>query len=239
MNATRPASHCAAEPTDQQVAHRTAQLNRRRALGVLLASTAAALQGGCASQRPAAPPPAPAAAVTYRDVGSVGLVAGVGTESQDIVAVTDAMVRDLLSSPFMAGLSRAPVILIDSERFSIEGQRINKALIIDRLRIHLQRASRGRLMFVSREAAADVATERDLKERRVTDAGTRNLGDKVAGLDYRMYGRMAVQDKRAGNGMVERYTQFSFELVDQQRSLSVWANSYEFQKAGRDDAVYR
>lgn len=239
MNAIRPASsRTTAAPAAQPVAHGKAPLGRRRALGLLLGSAAAALQGGCASQRPA-PPPAPAAAVTYRDVGSVGLVAGVGTESQDIVAVTDAMVRDLLSSPFMAGLGRAPVILIDSERFTVEGQRINKALIIDRLRIHLQRASRGRLMFVSREAAADVATERDLKERGITDAGTRNLGDKVAGLDYRMYGRMAVQDKRAGNGMVERYTQFSFELVDQQRSLSVWANSYEFQKAGRDDAVYR
>ena len=215
------------------------RLQRRRALGLLLAPAAAALLPGCAS-RPAAPPPAPAAAVTYRDVGSTGMVAGVGTESQDIVAVTDRMVRDILASPFMAGLSRPPVILIDRERFEVEAnQRINKSLIIERLRINLQRAAGGRLLFVSRVAAADVATERDLKERGITDAGTRNLGDKVAGPDFRLYSRMDTQDKRDGRGTVERYTLFSFDLVDQQRSLSVWANTYEFQKAGRDDVVYR
>ncbi len=188
----------------------------------------------------APPAPPPAAAVRYTDVRAPGAVQGVGTESQDIVTVTDLMVRDILASPFMAGLTRPPVILIDTERFSLEGtQRLNKALVIDRLRINLQRASQGRLQFLSRAAAADVELERDLKRQGVTDAGTRNLQDRVAGLDYRLYGRMATQDKRAPSGMVERYTQFSFELVDQQRSLSVWANQYEFQKAARDDSVYR
>lgn len=194
----------------------------------------------CASAPSAKPPPLPAAAVVYTDVRSPGSVMGVGTDSNDIVAVTDLMVRDILSSPFMAGLAQPPVILIDSERFSLEGtQRLNKALVIDRLRINLQRASVGRLQFVSRAAAADVAQERELKARGVTDTGTRNPQDRVAGLDYRLYGRMATQDKRAADGTVERYTQFSFELVDQQRSLSVWANQYEFQKTGRDGVTYR
>jgi hypothetical protein len=83
-----------------------------------------------------------------------------------------------------------------------------------------------------------VAQERDLKERGITDAGTRTLADRVAGLDYRLYGRMATQDMRHADGTVSRYTQFTFELVDQQRSLSVWANQYEFKKSGRELPVY-
>ena len=40
-------------------------------------------------------------------------------------------------------------------------------------------------------------------------------------------------------GMVERYNQISFELIDLESGVSVWANMYEFKKAGLDDAVYR
>jgi penicillin-binding protein activator len=209
---------------------------RRAAVVRLLAFASLPLLHACASAPPAVP--RSGAPVTYRDVGSSAPVT-VGTDPLDIVAVTDLMVRDILSSPFVAGLTRPPVILIDSERFSLEGtQRLNRSLIIDRLRVNLQRASHGRLMFVSRAAAADVALERDLKERGVTDAGTRNLADRVAGLDYRLYGRMATQDMRHADGTVSRYTQFTFELVDQQRSLSVWANQYEFKKSGRELPVY-
>jgi hypothetical protein len=202
-----------------------------------VAAVSAALLSACASAPPAPPAGAP---VRYTDVGSTGMVAGVGTESQDIVSLTDAMVRDLLASPIMAQISRPPRILVDLERFEVDGsQRINKALIIDRLRINLQRASAGRLAFVSREALAATSRERELKERGVTDAGT--LGTlRVAGVDYLMRGRMATQDKRStSNGMVERYTQFSFELIEAGSDLSVWANVYDFQKGGRDDAVYR
>lgn len=197
---------------------------------------AALLLTGCLST-----PVKPAVAVSYRDVGSMGLVAGVGVESQDIVGVTDAMVRDLLASPLVAQLGRAPRILVDAEQFSVDGnQRINKALIVDRLRINLQRASNGRLLFVSREATADVAREREYKRAGVTDKGTIGAAVAFAGVDFMMRGKLVSQDKRStSTGMVERYSQFSFELVDAENSLSVWANLYELQKGGRDDAVYR
>lgn len=208
--------------------------------GATLLAAAAIGLAGCA----AAPPPAPAVAVRYTDVGSQGMVAGVGTESQDIVGVTDAMVRDLLATPLTTQFTRPPRILFDVEDFALDGsQRLNKALVVDRLRIHLQRASRGRFVFVSREALAATSRERDLKDKGVTDAGT--LGrQRVAGVDFVMRGRLATQDKRstavgAGAGMVERYTQFSFELIEAGTDLSVWANLYEMQKGGRDDAVYR
>lgn len=197
----------------------------------------ALLGAGCAS---APPPPPPAAPVRYTDVGTQGAVAGVGTESQDIVAVTDSMVRDLLASGLTAQFTRPPRILVDVNDFSVDGsQRINKSLVVDRLRINLQRASRGRLAFVSRESLGSTSRERELKDKRVTDGGT--LGrNAVAGVDFVLRGRMATQDKRsASNGMVERYTQFSFELVEAETDLSAWANLYEMQKSGRDDAIYR
>lgn len=217
-----------------------APLTSRSVPAVALAACTAVLVG-CAT---APPPPPPAAPVRYTDVGSAGLVAGVGTESQDIVGVTDAMVRDIVGSHLMSQYSRAPRILVDLEQFEVDGsQRINKALVVDRLRINLQRASRGRLAFVSREALNATNRERELKDKGVTDAGT--LGrQRVAGVDLVLRGRMTTQDKRStsggsSGGMVERYTQFSFELIEAGTDLSVWANLYEMQKGGRDDAVYR
>lgn len=189
----------------------------------------------------AAPEQAPARAVTYQDVSSAGKVAGVGVESQDIVTVSDAMVRDLLSNPSVMKLPRAPRIIMDTEYFKNEStQRINKNLIVDRLRINLQRASNGRLAFVSRESSAMVQNERDLKRDGVTDSGTTGLTKAQAGGDFRLAGRITTLDSRsASSGAVERYTQISFELIDLESGMIVWSNQYEMKKGGQDDAIYR
>lgn len=194
------------------------------------------LLAGCAAQEQA-----PSRAVTYQDVSSPGKVSGVGMESQDIVGVSDAMVRDLLSNPSVMKLPRAPRVIIDSEFFKNEStQRINKNLIVDRLRINLQRASNGRLAFPSRESAAMVQAERDLKRDGVTDTGTLGLTKAQAGADFRLIGRISTLDSRsASTGAVERYTQLSFELIEVETGLSVWANQYEMKKGGQDDAIYR
>jgi len=190
---------------------------------------------GCAS----APPKSKA--VTYQDVRSQGQVTGVGVESQDIVTVSDTMVRDLLADAGLMKSERAPRIIMDAEYFKNEGtQRINKNLIVDRLRINLQRAAKGKLQFVSRESADMVNTERQLKRDGVTDSGTAGLTKAQAGADYRLVGRLSTLDSRSqSSGEVERYTQMSFELIDLESSVSVWANQYEMKKGGLDDAVYR
>lgn len=194
------------------------------------------LVGGCANA-----PQAPSRPVTYQDVSSTGVVAGVGLESQDIVGVSDAMARDLLADPAVMKMARAPRIIMDGEYFKNEStQRINKNLIVDRLRINLQRASRGKLTFVSRESAAMVANERELKRDGVTDRGTTGLTRAQAGGDYRLVGRIGSLDARStSTGAVERYTQLSFELIDLESGVSLWANQYELKKGGIDDAVYR
>jgi PBP1b-binding outer membrane lipoprotein LpoB len=194
------------------------------------------LASGCATAPQQASRP-----VSYQDVASAGVVAGVGVESQDIVTVSDAMVRDLLADPQVMKMPRAPRIIMDTEYFKNEStQRINKNLIVDRLRINLQRASRGRLTFVSRESAAMVSHERELKRDGITDSGTTGLTKAQAGGDFRLVGRISSLDARsASTGAVERYTQLSFELIDLESGVSVWANQYEMKKGGLDDAVYR
>jgi penicillin-binding protein activator len=197
---------------------------------------AALLLAGCAS-----PPPPASRPVTYQDVASPGVVSGVGVESQDIVSVSDTMVRDLLADPEVMKMQRVPRIIMDSEYFKNEStQRLNKNLIVDRLRIGLQRASRGKLSFVSRESAAMVNSERELKRDGVTDSGTTGLTKAQAGGDFRLVGRISSLDSRSTRtGTVERYTQLSFELIDLESGVSIWANQYEMKKGGLDDAVYR
>lgn len=196
---------------------------------------AAGLLSACATTQP------PSRPVSYQDVASPGIVSGVGIESQDIVGVSDAMARDLLSDPGVMKMARAPRIIMDTEYFKNEStQRLNKNLIVDRLRINLQRASRGKLVFVSRESAAMVNSERELKRDGVTDTGTTGLTKAQAGGDYRLIGRISTLDSRSpSTGAVERYTQLSFELVDLESGVSSWANQYELKKGGQDDAIYR
>lgn len=192
-----------------------------------------------ASRPAAAGPDEPG--VNYVDPGSTGQVRGVGVESQDIAAISDTMVKDLLADPTIVGRPKAPRIIVDPEYFHNEStQRLNKNLLTDKLRITLQRASRGRLVFVSRESAAMVAQERQLKRDGETDVGTTGLAKAQLGADYRMIGRITTLDSRSGKtGTVERYTQVSFELVDLETGESVWSNQYEMKKAGTDDAIYR
>jgi len=183
----------------------------------------------------------PSRAVTYQDVKSAGVVAGVGIESQDIVGVTDRMIRDILANPTLTQRATAPRVVMDGEYFRNESaQPINKSLMTDRLRINLQRAAQGRMVFVSRESAGMVSKERELKRDGMTDSGTTGLTRAQAGVDYRLTGRINSLDTRSkASGAVERYTQISFELIDMESSISVWSDIYEFKKGGLDDAIYR
>jgi len=170
-----------------------------------------------------------------------GPVAGVGLEGSDIIAMTDQMMRDMLASPQLAGAKVAPRVIIDAEYFQNDGaQPINRNAITDRLRINLNRAAQGRMIFVGRQYAGMVAQERDLKRQGVTDTGTTGLTKAQAGADYRLGGRMATVDARnPTTGMIQRYTQVTFEMVDLENSTIVWSNLYELSRAAADSVVYR
>jgi hypothetical protein len=85
-----------------------------------------------------------------------------------------------------------------------------------------------------------VAQERDLKRQGVVDIGTTGLTQAQAGGDYRLGGRIVSVDQRhARSGMIQRYNQISFEMIDLERGTIVWSGLYEFARAGQDDIVYR
>jgi hypothetical protein len=177
-------------------------------------------------------------AAVYEDASSHSQSGGTHIESNDIVAMTDEMMRDMLSNPVLAGGS-PPRVIVDSRFFENDGSRpIDKNLIIDRLRIELMRAARGRMHFLARERVAMVEEERALKATGRVDRGSRPRG-RVAGADYRLSGRIKSQDQwNPRMRIFTTYNQISFEMVDLETDEIVWTNLYEFRKSGQDDVVY-
>lgn len=205
-----------------------------RVLGVAMLTVAAV--AACA-------PTQNTAGVAVREVpqGERGPVAGVGIEGSDIMAMTDRMMRDMLQSPILAGAAIPPQVIIDGEYFvNDSAQRINKNTIADRLRVNLNRAANGRMVFVARHNAAMVEQERALKREGKVDVATTGLTKAAAGADYRLSGRISSVDAvNVGSGMAQRYNQIIFEMVDLERGMIVWSNIYEFTRAAADDVVYR
>jgi hypothetical protein len=175
------------------------------------------------------------------DPSQRGMVAGVGIEAHDVVSMTDQMIRDMLSSPELEGAGIPPQVIVDGEYFAIDGsQRLNKNLITDRLRVGLNRSAQGRMTFVGRHFVQMVAEERDLKRAGVVDIATTGLTQAQAGADYRLGGRMNTLDSlNPSTGLMQRYTQVSFEMVDLERGTIVWSGVYEIERAAADDVVYR
>lgn len=175
------------------------------------------------------------------DPSRKGPVSGVGIESQDIIAMTDQMMRDMLAEKIFADTGKRPRVIIDSEYFVNESsQAINRNLITQRLLINLNRAARDRMQFINRQQAAMVERERALKRSGTTDIGTTGLARAQLGADYRLSGRIASLDKRnTRTGMVQRLTQISFEMTDLETGEFVWAGLYEFERAAADDVIYR
>jgi len=175
------------------------------------------------------------------DPSMAGPVAGVGIEGQDIVSMTDQMMRDMFADPALAQRQKAPRVVIDSQYFRNEGsQAINRDLITDRLRANLNRASQGRLTFLTRNNLTMVASERDLKREGATDTGTTGMTKAMMGADFRLTGTISTLDSRnPKTGMMQRYNQISFEMVDLESGEIVWSGLYEFARAGADDVVYR
>lgn len=177
----------------------------------------------------------------YEDVDNPGKGQGIGVESQDIVGMTDEMMREILSLPILAGRKVAPYVIIDDKYFSNESSTImNKRLITERLMINLNRASQGRMIFVERAAADMVELERDLKRSGVVTGGTMGQTRKTAGADFRLTGKVMSQDSvNTGNGYKSRYNMITFKMVDLETGIAVWTGMYEFKKSSTEDVIYR
>ena len=189
------------------------------------------------------PPLQNSTGVSSMDVDSSrkGPVSGVGMEGQDIVAMTDSMMRDMLAEQIFADTGKRPRVIIDSQYFVNESsQAINKNIITQRLMVNLNRAARARMQFINRQNSAMVEQERELKRSGTTDMGTTGLTKAQAGADYRLSGKINSLDSRnVKTGMVQRYTQISFEMTDLESAEIVWSGIYEFSRAAADDVIYR
>ncbi|MEL0068391.1 MAG: penicillin-binding protein activator LpoB [Gammaproteobacteria bacterium] len=181
-------------------------------------------------------------ATIYEDVGTTSnQVSGIGVESQDIVSMTDQMMRDMLQNPTLMGGVQAPRVIIDSQYMMNEStSTINKNMLTDRLRINLNRASNGRLIFVGRQYASMVAKERELKRQGMVDGGTIRTTQATAGADYRLGGRITSLDSMDSKTQLKsRYHQVTFEMIDLELGTIVWSGIYEFKKTAQDDIIYR
>lgn len=181
-------------------------------------------------------------ASVYEDPSSSsGMVQGVGIESQDVVAMTDQMMRDLLSNRIIAARETPPRIIVDNEYMKNESSSIiNTNMLTDRLRVELNRAANGRMVFVGRQYSDMVEKERELKRDGAVDGGTIRKTQATAGADYRLAGRIASLDAvNRGTQERSRYHQVTFEMVDLELGTIVWSGMYEMKKAAQDNVLYR
>jgi penicillin-binding protein activator len=179
---------------------------------------------------------------TELDPNSRGAISGIGIESRDIDAMADMVLRDLMQYEDIVAREKPARVIFDSEYFKNQSsQRIDRDMITDKLRASLNRASKGRMRFLNREAIAAVMEERELTDAGVTDVGTTGETAAIARGDYRLFARMTSLDTRDNStGIVQRRTQVIFELFDLQDGVIVYTSEpYVILRAGGEDVVYR
>ena len=180
-------------------------------------------------------------ATTYQDPGTRGAVSGIGIESQDIQGMTDQMMRDILAQSSLFASPQPPRVIVDAREFRNESaSRLNVSSITNRLRVYLNRASKGRMVFVGRKYINVVERERELKRDGKVDVGTTGLMRKTLGADFRLVGSITSLDKRnTQTGLMSRYSQITFEMLDLESGAIAWSGIYEFEKTAADDIMYR
>lgn len=171
-----------------------------------------------------------------------GAISGIGIESRDIDAMSDQVVRELMSRPDLVSNAVPPRVVVDGEKFyNNSSQRMDKEMVTDALRASLNRAAAGRIRFVSRESMDIVMRERELKRSGTVDVGTKGLTRAPSGVDYQMIGKITSLDSRDSvSGLQQRRTQIIFELVDLETADLIWTSEpYIILRAGGVGVVYR
>jgi PBP1b-binding outer membrane lipoprotein LpoB len=181
----------------------------------------------------------PGRASVYSDAATPGQIQGVGIESQDIISMTDKMMRDMLANPLLVSNAQPRRVIVDAAYFHNESSnQINVNLLTDRLRTGLLQAANGRMIFLGRHYADMVEHERKLKSQGVVDGGTNTAAPSPMGGDYRLGGRITSLDTY-GNTLDSRFTQVVFEMVDLQTGAIVWGGQYSFKKTAEPNVFYR
>ncbi len=189
---------------------------------------------GCANRGVQNPSGVP---VTEMKADERGFVAGTGIESQDLVAVTDKMARNILGIPEIANAKAVPRIALDpvinDTRFAI-----NKDIFNDRIRTKLNEHANGRVRFLARERMKTLERERELKQSGAVTASSDPNVVEFKGADYFLTGKLSGMSGRTSQG-VSDYVLYTFQLIDARTSEIVWEGSSEIKKQGLEDAAYR
>lgn len=175
--------------------------------------------------------------VTEMRADEKGFVGGTGIESQDLVAVTDKMVRSILEVPPIRAAGQPPIVALDpvvnETRFPI-----NKELFLTRIRVQLNSKAGGRVQFVARDRLAALEQERAMKQAgQVTSSSDPNRVE-FRGADYFLTGKLQGLTTRTSQGTSD-YILYSFQLIDARTSVIVWEDMAEIKKQGLEDAAYR
>lgn len=201
---------------------------------LILPITVAVAVAGCASSGVKNPS---GVGVTRMNADEQGFVAGTGVESQDLVAVTDKMVRSILAIPQIAQAATPPIIVLDSvdnhTRFPI-----NKDLFNTRIRSELIKKSGGKVQFLARERMAALEKERNLKREGAVTANSDPKLQEFKGTDYFLTGTLGGISTRTKAGTSD-YILYEFQLIDARTSTIVWGDNAEIKKQGLEDAAYR
>jgi PBP1b-binding outer membrane lipoprotein LpoB len=189
---------------------------------------------GCASQGVQNPSGVP---VTEMKADERGFVAGTGVESQDLVAVTDKMVRGILGIPEIAHAAATPRIVlspvINETRFPI-----NKDIFLTRIRAELNEKATGRVRFLARDQMAALEHERDLKQSGAVTSSSDPHVVEFKGADYFLTGKLQGLTTKTSQGTSD-YILYSFQLIDARTTEIIWESSAEIKKQGLEDAAYR
>lgn len=193
----------------------------------------ALLMAGCASgvKNPSGVP------VTQMSADERGFVAGTGIESQDIVAVTEKIARNVLNIPEITAAQGTPRVVllpvVNETRFPI-----NKEIFLTRIRALLNEKAAGKVRFLAREQMAALEQERALKQSgQVTTSSDPNV-QEFKGADFFLTGKLQGTTTRASQGTSD-YVLYTFQLIEARTSDIVYEGFHEIKKQGLEDAVYR
>ena len=177
----------------------------------------------------------PGAQNRYADAGTAQVSGIIGIESQDIISMTDKMVKDMLQNPILNNSKEPAVVIVDEKYFENDSsQRLNKKLIVDRMRSNLFRAAKGRMRFIARHASNMFEHEQKLRQQKVISGGT---AKKQAGATYRLTGNFKDHIVNIARGQQSNYVQAVFEMVDLNTGELIWSNLYEFKKISAKESL--
>lgn len=197
-------------------------------------AAAALVLTGCASTGVRNPSGVP---VTEMRPDERGFVAGTGTESTDIVTVTDKVAREVLGIQQIANAQGTPRVVLDpvenNTRFAI-----NKDMFLTRIRAQLNSQARGKVLFLARERMGALERERQLKQTGQVTASSDPNVQEFKGADFFLTGKLDGHSTRTRAG-VSDYVIYTFQLIDARTSDIIYEGFHEIKKQGLEDASYR